>query len=451
MIRIAFYLISTLCMSGCGDGLQDPPKIDTPKDELTVQPLAEVPPLEERVVYEVNLRAFSSQGTFAGVAVRLDEIKSLGVNVLWLMPIHPIGEERSLNSPYSIRDYLEIAPEYGSLNDLKQLINEAHERGMAVILDWVANHTAWDHDWITENPDWYAQDANGNIISPPGFNWTDVAELNFANSAMKQEMIRAMRYWVEDVGLDGFRCDAADHVPAAFWAEALAALRSGTDRELVLLGEGGEESNFTAGFEMNYAWNFFTTINNVFEGASASSFFSTHNNEYEDVPDGNEKLRYITNHDIYAWEESAVDAYGLEGSVAAFVITSFLDGVPLIYSGQEVGYPSTIPFFSNAPIDWSLNPEVFASYQEVMDVRATLPAVHYGELETYAATDVAAFRRFTAQEQVLVLVNVRESQSTFTVPEAIGGTWTNALTGEDLTLESTVALGAHEYLILSGN
>ena len=169
-------------------------------------------------MYEINERALSQSGDFNGIIERLDEIKALSVNVIWLMPIHPIGEINTVNSPYCVRNYLEVNPEFGSLTDLKKLVKEAHKRDIAVIMDWVANHTAWDNPWIS-NTSWYTQ-VNGEIIHPAGTNWLDVADLNYSNTEMRQAMISAMKYWIEDIYIDGFRCDAADWIPFDFWKQA---------------------------------------------------------------------------------------------------------------------------------------------------------------------------------------------------------------------------------------
>lgn len=452
MTRLAFYLLSTILMWGCGDDdLKKPPQID-PNQGISVTPLDEVPPLEEQVVYEVNLRAFSPQGTFTGVQNRLDEIRSLGVNVIWLMPIHPIGQLNGIGSPYAVQDYGEVAEEYGSLDDLKALINEAHEKEMAVIIDWVANHTAWDHDWITEHPDWYTQDENGNIVEPAGTGWTDVADLNFDNQQLRQEMISELTYWITDVGIDGFRADAIDFIPTDFWEEAIPAVNSSTSRDLIWLGEGGKPENFTAGFEFNYAWDFYYLgLKRVFhEDYSATTLFSVNNNEYNQIPDDAEKLRYITNHDVSAWEESVVDVFDLWGSVAAFVITSYMGGVPLIYTGQEIGYPTTLPFFTKEPIDWSINPDVFAAYQNIMQARASLPPVMHGELETYPDQDVVIFKRVQGEQEVLVIVNVRAStQSVQLAEELAATTWQDELNSGTVELGAEVSLEPYEYILLS--
>ncbi len=209
-------------------------------------PFAGVPATSDIAMYEINLRAFSAGGTFQGILPRLDSIKKLGINVIWLMPIYPIGQKKMIppmGSPYSVKNYLEVNPELGTLDDLKNLVRESHKRGMAVILDWVANHTAWDNPWI-ENKSWYTQDGNGIIISPPGTNWLDVADLNYENDEMRTAMISAMKYWILNANVDGFRCDAADFVPFDFWKQAIDSLNKLPGRKLILLAEGARSDHF---------------------------------------------------------------------------------------------------------------------------------------------------------------------------------------------------------------
>ncbi len=204
-----------------------------------------IPALQNVVMYEVNLRAFSQTGDLAGVTARLDQIQSLGANVLWLMPIHPIGQDRSvgqLGSPYSVRDYGAVSSEYGSLSDLKTLVGAAHNRGMSVLMDWVANDTAWDNPWITAHPDWYTHNAQGQIISPAGTNWLDVADLDYSNTNMRAAMISQMQYWVTNAGIDGYRADAADFVPFDFWQQAIPAVRGVTSALCSCLPRGAQRS-----------------------------------------------------------------------------------------------------------------------------------------------------------------------------------------------------------------
>ena len=201
--------------------------------------LTDVVDPEDLLLYEVNPRAHSAAGTIAGITADLDRIKSLNVNTIWLMPVFKMGQLKSVGSPYCVADYRAIDPEFGTLDDLKSLIAEAHEREISVIIDWVANHTAWDHPWITQHPEWYTTNAAGTIVHPPGTNWQDVADLNFANPALQLAMIDEMKYWVFEVGIDGFRYDAADYVPFAFWKSAMDNLKGITDRKLLFL-TGGE-------------------------------------------------------------------------------------------------------------------------------------------------------------------------------------------------------------------
>ena len=216
-----------------------------------------VPEVADVVLYQVNPRVFAPSNSLQAVLARLDSIEDLGVNMLWIMPIYPIGLEKTKNSPYSVRDYKAVAPEFGTVDDLRALVESCHERGMGLILDWVANHTAWDNVWVTQHPDWYTKDSTGSIIYPPGTDWTDVADLNYDNKDMRAAMIDAMRFWVDSVGVDGFRCDVADEVPVDFWSEAISTLReSAKPRRLIMLAEGAKPETLGAGFDLNYAWEF---------------------------------------------------------------------------------------------------------------------------------------------------------------------------------------------------
>ncbi len=443
-------MIWILSLIGCGEDLPTPVgDNNNGGSEVIVEPFNNIPALEEMVVYEVNLRAFSNSGTINGLKNNLDHIESLGVNVIWIMPLYPIGQERGVNSPYSIKDYEDVNTEFGTINDLKTLVNEAHSRDIAVILDWVANHTAWDHPWISEHDDWYSKDGNGNIIEPPGTGWTDVAELNFDNQDMRGEMINSMQFWIEEVGIDGFRCDAIDFVPQDFWSQAISGVDAITDKDLIWLGEGGEAWNFSAGFEFNYGWDFYGRIKNIFdEGLSASGLFTVHNQEYNVVPSGKSKLRYITNHDVYAWDETPHEVYD-DGQVGAFVATAFMPGIPLIYNGQEVGNPDLISFFDKNPIDWSQNSEILDQYIEIMTLRKTLDAVINGDLTTYADGDIIIFKRSLNDQEVLIFVNTRGNGQSVTLPASLQNTnWENPLAGENMTLENDISFDSYEYLIL---
>ncbi len=425
-----------------------PPVLTGPVQYET--PFADIPNTADVVMYEINERAFSATGTLAGVLPRLDSIKALGVNVIWLMPINPIGVLNTVNSPYCVKNYLEVNSEYGSLEDLRKLVREAHERKMAVILDWAANHTAWDNPWI-QNKTWYTQDASGNIIRPAGTNWADVADLNYDNAEMRQAMIKAMKYWVLVANVDGYRCDAADYVPFDFWKQALDSLKQVPNRKLIFMAEGARVDHFNAGFQINFGWNFFDKNVAVFKtNQPASGYFQAHLGEYSIILTGAQKLRFTSNHDKDAWEDTPLGFFGgKDASMSAFVISSYLGGVPLIYNGQEVGCPVKLPFFSRSPIDWTTNPDMFAEYKQIMSIRAVHPAVHGGTLEYYADNDVAAFKRKKDNDEVVVMANTRNAAKTFTIPAALQNTtWKDAVSGASMTLDGSVNLGAYEYRIL---
>ncbi|RYG48347.1 alpha-amylase, partial [bacterium] len=213
-----------------------------------------LPGLSAPVVYEVNLRALGPKGGFRELTRRLDGLAKLGTNVVWLMPIYPVGRVRSaggLGSPYAVADYDRVNPEFGTAEEFRSLVKRAHALKMRVILDWVANHTSWDHPWLKDK-DWYSQDGKGDIIIPPGTNWQDAAELNFESVPMRKAMIASMLGWVRRYDIDGFRCDAADFVPADFWRQAIASLREGSKKPLLFLAEGSKREEFEAGFDLMY-------------------------------------------------------------------------------------------------------------------------------------------------------------------------------------------------------
>jgi alpha-amylase len=448
MKNILIILLLSIALFSCNkeepNNHIDPP----PPDDTTT---FVIPKTEDIVMYEVNLRALSPTGDFQGVIGRLDEIKALGVNVIWLMPIYPVGEINSVNSPYCVKNYKEANPEFGSMSDFKELVKQAHDLDMAIVLDWVANHTSWDNPWIV-NKDWYTQDGNGNIISPPGTNWADVADLNYTSQEMRLSMIDAMKYWVTATDIDGFRCDAADLIPFDFWRQAITALDTAYEKDLILLAEGSRIDHFTAGFQMNYSWNFYSQIKNVFiQNAAANTLINIHNSEYLPLPAGKQKLRFTTNHDESAWDATPMVLFnGENGALAASVITIYLGGIPLIYGSQEVGVEENIPFFSNAPINWSLHPEMLQAYKDIIKFHNGSDVLKKGELVSYANADILAFKRVYDQKEVMVLVNVRNRVVTYDIPAELENTsWTDAADNAAVTLPASIDLDAYEYLVLT--
>jgi glycosidase len=416
-------------------------------------PFANVPGTANAVVYEVNIRSMSDSGNFNGVISKLDHIRSLGTNVIWLMPIHPVGIERSvggLGSPYAVRNYLEVNPEFGSLATFRRLVEEAHNRNMAVVLDWVANHTSWDNPWIL-NRDWYSQDATGNIIIPPGTNWNDVAELNFDNGSMRNAMINAMKYWVLQANVDGFRCDAADMVPADFWSQAINSLRGIRGRKLFLFAEGARADHFASGFSMTYGWNYFSNLKEVFaNGRSANTAFTVHQSEMAAVPSGCALLRFTTNHDESAWDMSPVTAFGgSQAALAAFVATLGAGATPLIYTGQETARSQKTAFFTRDPINWSANTAYQDLYRKLMATYSNSAAFRSSTFENFSNADMVLFRKTAGTETLLVAVNVRNAVRSIALPASLKNkTYTNTQTDATENLGENLELPAYGFRVL---
>ena len=406
-------------------------------------------PLSETVVYEANLRAEGPTGGFAALTRRLDSIRALGVNVLWLMPVQPVGKERSaggLGSPYAPRDYDAVNPEFGTPAELKALVSEAHRRGMRVILDWVANHTAWDHPWIKAHPDWYTRDAKGEIAIPAGTNWNDVADLDYAKPALREAMTLAMQGWVRDYGIDGFRCDTADWVPADFWKAAIDRLRAASPRPLLMLAEGFRPENRVAGFDLQYGWPFYDALTAVYKGAPARSLAAAAAKEAAQGP----ALRFVTNHDKAAWEGTTLDFFRTpEGVRTATVVNALYGGgVPLVYSGQEVAWPERIPIFERSTLDWSRDPAQRRWLAGLFALRRTNPALRDGTTVDLSSDDAILFVRRAGKTEALVVVNVRDRPVEVSTPT---GAWRDAFTGRAVVPDSTLpAFGYRVYLRSAG-
>jgi glycosidase len=371
---------------------------------------------------------------------------------MWVMPIYPIGIEKGKNSPYCIRDYKAIAPEFGTIDDFKHLTQVCHEHGMGIILDWVANHTAWDHPWVKDHPDWYTHDEKTDtIIHPRPWDWLDVADLNYDNKEMRAAMIDAMKFWITEVGIDGFRCDVADGVPADFWKDAIDQLRAAAgNRKIVMLAEGKRLDNFTVGgFDMNYGWDYKDELVKVFNGAPASDLIAADKAEYDSLPAGKVKLRFTTNHDHATETEPCVQFTNDRGAMAAYVASIFPHGGALIYGSQEVGYPEPINFFKYVPVDWTAKPEIYKEYKELIELYNEEPALRKGSLTTYPDADVLMFEKADGDDRFLVLVNVRNERKTVQTPQDwVGRETEDEITDQKLKLGESVTLNPFQYLIL---
>lgn len=439
VIFISILTALSLSAVSCGNDIK-PEGPDTGKEDLALDPG------NSMVIYEANPKVFASSDALKAIESRLDEIQDLGVNVIWLMPIQQQGSKNAVGSPYCIRDFKSVNSSYGTLESLKSLVNKAHSMDMKVILDWIANHSSWDNNWITEHPDWYTKDANGNIISPAGMGWNDVADLNFNSKEMRAAMIDAMTYWVKEANIDGFRCDYADGVPADFWKEALDAVKA-VDQDAVLLAEASDEKLLDCGFQMLYGWDFQSKLVDVFAGKrTVEKLYESHKGEYKNLAEGKDRLRFSTNHDKAMNEASPITMYkGERGAMAAFVIAAYMGGIPLIYSSQEIGYAKTLSFFNNTILDWNSNPSYTEEYQKVMRAYTESVEARGGEMTLYNTGNLVTIYY---QGGLMVTVNTTGADVQVKTPmERSGDKAVDMMTGNQENIPAALSLGAYEYKI----
>lgn len=412
----ALTMALSLMVMGCGpagDGLRQPTAAE--RAELAAA----------TALYEVFVRDFSERGDLRGVMEGLDRIEATGAEVVWLMPIHPIGEvnrKGEYGSPYSIRDYRAINPDFGTEADMRALVSAVHERGMKLIIDWVPNHTAWDHHWVTEHPEFYALNEAGEMTVPRDLegnltDWTDVVELDYSEPGLRRSMTDAMKYWLEEFDIDGFRVDMAGYIPADYYRELIPELRATKDEPILMLAEWGDVWLHEVGFDLTYPWSSYHRLKEVWRGRPAVEFVGQEIEELESMPEGGYRMRMTTNHDETAWDEPPVELFGgSDGARAAFVAMALLPGPPLLYNGQEVESPQELGLFVKEPVEWDQPgaDEARAFYRQVIDLSRTHPSLNTDGLEllvTDAEEDVVAYRR----NGVVVLVNIRPEPVTVTV------------------------------------
>lgn len=366
--------------------------------------------LRDGVIYEIFPRDFSATANLNGVTARLDELKDLGVNVLWIMPIHPIGEKGRkghYGSPYAIKDYYAVNPDYGTLEDFKRLVAEAHKRNLKVIMDLVANHTAWD-SVLMQHPDFYKKDASGAVI-PPVPEWSDVAGLNYASPRLREYMSTLMQYWVKTCDVDGFRCDVASMVPTDFWETARAQLER-IKPDIMMLAEASKPDLLAKAFDIDYAWPMMSTLNDVIiKGEPASRLETTWAENLKKFPRGALHMRMTDDHD----EARAIARFGERGALAASALMFTLDGVPMLYNGMEVGDATESgdpALFEKLPIFWSPRdrPPEREIYRDLIRLRKENAPFRDGRvvwLPNSSEASLVTFKRVDDENEFVVVIN----------------------------------------------
>ena len=409
---------------------------------------------ENAIIYEANIRQYSPEGTFNAFAKDIPKLKKLGVKVLWLMPIHEIGmknrkakgdvsieaitdtveKKKYLGSHYSIKDYRSLNANYGTKEDFQKLVNEAHKNGIYVIIDWVANHTSWDHDWITQHPDYYTRDKAGKMIAP--FDWTDVAELDFNNKNLRKAMLDDMKYWLTEFNIDGFRCDVAGEVPTDFWDNATTELNK--IKPVFMLAEAEKADLMVKAFDMQYGWEAHHVLNGIAQGKKTVKDWDNYVIKIDSVFQKDDIfMNFTSNHDENSWNGTEYERMG--DAVEVFAAMTFaIPGMPLIYNGQEYDLNKRLRFFEKDTIPHTVG-KMGAIYEKLGKLKVENEALHggknaasYTRIVTSDDTAILAFERSKNGKKVIFVANLTKLPKQFTLPT--DGEFTDYMSGQKITL-----------------
>lgn len=372
-------------------------------------------------IYEVNIRQYTKEGTFNAFAKHLPRLRKMGVDILWFMPITPISikgrkmNESELGSYYAVRDYKAINSEFGNMNDFVSLVKKAHALGFKVITDWVPNHTGLDNVWTERHPDFYSKDEKGNLISP--FDWTDVYKLNYDNKELRDSMIDAMKFWIKNTDIDGFRCDVAEPVPADFWKECISELKKMKD--VFMLAEGNTGWLHESGFDATYNWNAMHWSEDFYKGKMTSkAFIDSLDANIRLYPEDAMRLNFTTNHDENSWNATEFEKYGDAYKLFAVFSMTYNQSIPLVYSGQEIPNKKRLKFFVKDPIEWKkLEMEKF--YSILLHLRKSNPALasnaSYRKLNTTNDNEILSYLRENKGHKVLTIFNLSGKAQRFKI------------------------------------
>ncbi len=395
-------------------------------------------------IYQINTRQFTDEGTFKAAEAHLPRLRELGVVILWLMPVQVIGElnrKGSLGSPYAVKDYYAVEPALGTMDDLKHFIRAAHDEGLYVILDWVANHTAWDSNLVTEHPDWYARDWKGDFRPTPWWDWVDVIDLDYDSVELREYMADAMSYWVREADFDGFRCDVAGFVPTDFWERVRHELDA--IKPVFMLAEWESRDLHAAAFDMTYAWSWNETLHRIAMGKADLGqlrvYYAWNEKAY---PAEGMRMCFVSNHDKNAWEGTEFEQFGdaLEAAIALSVVG---EGMPLIYSGQEAGNDRRLEFFERDPIVWRQHPQG-ELYQKLFALKRTNTALWNApwgarmiDVPNNASTEVFSFVRRNDRDKVFALFNFSALSQHVTFQESLcHGAYVEMLSGAAVDVDA---------------
>jgi cyclomaltodextrinase len=407
-------------------------------------------------IYEANIRQYSKEGSFKKFEEHLPELKKMGVGIIWIMPINPIGEKNrkgSLGSYYAVRDYKAVNPEFGTAEDFKHLVDQIHAQGMKVIIDWVANHTSWDNPWATSHPEYYVKDDKGAFV-PPVPDWHDVIKLDYKNPQTRAAMIDAMKYWVTDYDVDGFRCDVAAMVPTDFWNQARVELDK--VKPVFMLAEAFEPELQEKAFDMTYGWQFKDLFNDIAQGKKSVVDLDAYlNGEEKKYNPNSYRMLHTSNHDLNSWEGTEFDRLG-DATETFLVLSNLIKGMPLVYSGQEAGNTKRLKFFDRDPIEWKEH-KFRGLYTKLFALKKTNKALWNGaygaelqRIKTRNDTAIFAFSRTKENNEVIGVFNLSNKKQVFmSTDKGLAGKYVDPFSGSTVALDgkAQIELKPWEYRV----
>ena len=448
------FALAVTCAAAGASGAQENPLAPEPYVKI-----AHPDWTKTAAIYEMNVRQMTEEGTFAAAQEHLPRLKELGVDILWLMPIHPIGEvnrKGTLGSYYSVKDYYGVNPEFGTMEDFKAFVDAAHDQDMNVILDWVGNHTAWDNPLREEHPEWYDTDWKGDNRPTPWFDWDDIIDLDYTEVGLREYMIDAMKFWVEEADIDGYRLDTAPMVPIDFWEDAHAALDE--IKDVYMLGEGEHRDMHEHAFDTSYAWSWAASMHDIGQGQADAGALIGYYSQNEAVwPDGAQRLMHVSNHDQNSWEGTQFERMG-DALMPAIVLSVISEGMPMIYSGQEAGNEKRLEFFEKDPIEWREHEvgDLYARLFQLKEDTSALWNAPWGARMIQVPNDhggeVLSFVRRDDQSKVFAAFNFSDQGLDVGFEQSLyHGSYTDFDSGETIELgaDSTMNLPPWGYRVLT--
>lgn len=451
-MKKTLFILSLIILASCKSETKDLQSNNNTMDSIT--PISNEA-LESAIIYEANIRQYSPEGTFSKFTEDIPKLKELGVKIIWVMPIYPISTTKSkgsLGSYYAISDYTKVNPEFGNLDDVKNLVNTAHKNGMYVILDWVANHTGWDHVWLKSHPEYYTKNEKGEITHTVGTDWTDVADLNYDNKEMRTEMLENMKYWLKEADVDGFRCDVAGMVPLDFWQHSIAELKK--IKPVFMLAEGWEPNLLENAFDMGYGWDTYHRMNAIAQGKETIKNWDDRMTQIDTLYKKDDILmNFITNHDENSWSGTVKERLG-DASEAMLALSYCAPGMPLIYSGQEYDMNKRLRFFEKDTISkikgkvWPLLAKLGELKNNNKALNGGKNAASYNKINSSDNKNILIFSREKDGDNITFMANLSNKEVTFTAEKE--GESVDAFTNEKFVFlkEKPIILKAWEYKIL---